>query len=202
MNVVGTPQEQAAFATQLSRIYEELPQVVIGGSIGRAAVYASYEYAAAPDLVLRDPSTPAGYRDLDTFFMPPDGVFRYGNSFINPEPQHPIDVGLSSYLRQTGDGPILQGGTDVDTFQLPVSPTVLEPVTRMLAGVPVRTFSVGTQLHVEKLVAGGAAPAEKVIRSTAVLRAFANEVMAQAPDEFADSALYVPFAEHRERNRR
>jgi len=65
---------------------------------------------------------------------------------------------------------------------VPLPPEVVEPVTREILGVPVPTFAVGTQCHIEKLVGSGKYPTEKTIRAAKVFAKFVDKVKASGAD--------------------
>jgi hypothetical protein len=202
MPVIGTRSEQQAFAVQLETIFSMDPDAVLCGSIGRTALCDAYDYPDAPPYILKNTAEWSGYRDIDLIFAQRDTWRLYGFGITNSEVQHPIDPALGKYLYRTETGGMLAGMDDRNrSFEIPIAAEIIEPVQRTLLGVKVPTFAVGTQVHIERLVAGGKAMTDKNVRSYGIFATFATLIeQSDAAGEFLDPRYYEPFAEFRKRN--
>ena len=66
--ILGTPEQERALAKQLDCIFDAQPHAVLGGSLGRAAIYGQFGYDAVP-LSLADPAHRVSrLRDIDLMF--------------------------------------------------------------------------------------------------------------------------------------
>lgn len=184
--ISGTPESVAPLQAQLEAIYNHHPYARIVGSFGRAAMYAAYGWEAHPLDPVRDGSHLL--RDIDlmsTAQAPRQELYETG--------PHHIDTRLSRFI-EYGNPPALLHGSS----RLEFDPKVARAVIRCSLGFPMRTFSVGTQLHIESLVVNRYA--EKYIRSREYFATFAEWVRQNHPNEFLPDEYYEPFRELRRLN--
>ena len=174
---------EAATAAQLRELYECVPEIVLTGSLGRAAIYESFKYPAPP-LSMHDPTN--GYRDFDVM-MVPDKLFDHGHLFNK---QHPLHLGLDGYASRSDEHATMRIDMGHRMIDIDVNPTVLEPRERKFLGVSVLTFCVGTQLRVEKLVQPLFVGNEKYDNSAREFATFALSIRRAHSDEFPHKSEY------------
>jgi hypothetical protein len=196
MPVIGTPEELAATAAQLEAIYKHTPDVVLAGSMGRAAMYDSFGYAGAEPLPIRSDNQPlTSYRDLDMLFVP-EGLYG-GVATAHLWHPHIIDTGLGRYIQRAKDGGCMLYAEVEEGVRAPIpaDPALIKPVTRTFLGVSVLTLSVGTQQQVERLVPRtfDQDKRRKYDASRATFAAFADSIRETHPEEFLPEELYAPF---------
>lgn len=193
MQIIGTWAEKAASAAQLRALYDFAPDVILTGSMGRAAIYASYGYDQAPPLPLVDTKTPwRRYRDIDVLFAP-QSIF-HGYETAPLWTPHLLDTSLGDRIWQTDDGGCMifaEGAAE----PLPVDPLVVHPITREFLGVSVLTLTVGSQLQMERLLPPWPDEARqaKYDVNAAVFSEFAGTIRDSHPHEFLPATFYAPF---------
>lgn len=200
VDVIGTEEEKAAAATQLTRIYERMPQALMAGRMGHAAIYNSLGNDEAPPLELRNPDEPSGFRDLDMLFATRGEASLYGYSQTNPAAQHRIDPNLGWFIQLHDGEPLLHGADDQGRdIYIPVDPAVVRPMERTLLGAPVRTLAVGAQVQLEWLRVRRYGTDGRRLRRIIDMAVFAERIQDTEPQEFLPPDAYKPFVEFRKR---
>jgi len=129
--ILGTPEQERALAKQLDCIFDAQPHAVLGGSLGRAAIYGQFGYDAVP-LSLADPAHRVSrLRDIDLMFTD-EHLFGMDDAGLARLGPHTIDTCLGAFIRrdQRGCGVLTAKDEDgrVTTFLL--DPEVIRRVQR------------------------------------------------------------------------
>lgn len=181
--ITGSEADLAAFRSQLETITQDKKTILVG-SFGRAAMYAAYGWQVPPlALVPRTQLFGKQHRDIDVMYL---SSF-VPNRITRTQP-HEVDREMQEFW-EPGKQPKLRTGN----ILIPVDPLVFKPVLRNLLGIPVQTFSVGTQLQFEHLAAKDD---PKYRRSYAAFQKFAAMVKKKHPQEFLPDSSYEPFLEY------
>lgn len=181
----GTPDQLAAWRLQAESLHA-IGSLVIVGSFARAAMYESMSWPVpAMSLEQHSPHPPYGVLRLRDF----DVVSPLG--YIEPllehqQTPHPVDTVLHRQLF-THTGGYRFG---IPEKNAPVAPEVFAMRIRTLAGANIRTFTIGTQVHLNDIYGGGPL---KYRMANERFKRFATEMRQTHPDEFLPDEAYGPL---------
>ena len=187
--ITGTPKERAALGEQLAWL-QRRPHAALVGSLGRQALYETFDWQKAEPLTLRKSRNEL--RDLDVLRMKGLGTSIPARNNL-PELDNAIE---DSFVIKDGrpalyiPNPHARG-----TLRFPFHPEVLKLRMRHIGGMPVRTFSIGMQQRIEHIMAE-AAPTEdprllaKYKKSREQFDAFVKDMRRKHPDEFPDEKYF------------
>lgn len=184
-SVHGNPEQLTSWQAQANRLYD-IESFVIIGSIARVATYATFGWEGQPlSLEYHNPYWPFSLRLRDF-----DGVLPFGKGDVeqlNESGEYPVDLTIHRQFFNHRGG--YRFG--IQGQGMPVRPEVFTTRTRLLAGVPIRTFAIGTLQHLNNLYGGNGLT--KYLKASEKFDQFADAMRDEHPDEFLPDEAYEPL---------